>query len=113
MIPAVGLRLELDKPVTKIAPEEMEIPEPAVNPSWIPRLVILALVIFNLVKSIAAEASTSAFTMADLVDNDPKPKFVLAPAAVVAPVPPLARLIVVPLQVPPFKFPVKLISPVN
>ena len=78
----------------------MEIPDPAVNPSWIPKPVMFAFVIFNLEKSIAALEATSAFTMVDFVAKDPKPKFVLASAAVVAPVPPLAIAISVPLQTP-------------
>ena len=99
-MPAVGLRLELDKPVTKIEPEAIEIPEPAVNPSWTPKPVISALVIFNLEKAIAAAASTSALTKDVFVAKVPNPKFVLASAAVVAPVPPLAIAISVALQVP-------------
>ncbi len=48
----------------------------------------------------AALASTSASAMVDLVAIEPKPKFVLAPDAVVAPVPPLAIATSVALHVP-------------
>ena len=49
---------------------------------------MFALVIFNLAKSIAAPEATSALAIVDFVANDPNPRFVLAAAAVVAPVPP-------------------------
>jgi hypothetical protein len=59
-----------------------------------------ALVIFNLEKAIAAPEATSVFEIDELVAKDPKPKFVLAAAAVVAPVPPLAISIVEALHTP-------------
>ena len=58
------------------------------------------MVIFNLEKAIAALASTSASAIIDLVAKAPNPKFVLAPAAVVAPVPPFVIAISVPLHTP-------------
>ena len=62
--------------------------------------MIFAFVIFNFEKSIAAVEATSAFAILELVANDPKPRLVLAPAAVVAPVPPFASAIAVPLHTP-------------
>jgi hypothetical protein len=59
-----------------------------------------ALEIFNLENAIAAPDATSVFEIEELVAKDPNPKFVLAPAAVVAPVPPLAIATSVALQVP-------------
>ena len=100
MIAALLAKLLVVKPVAEIVPELIEIPEPAVNPSWIPKLEMSALVIFNLEKSIAAPEATSAFAIVDLVAIEPKPKLVLAPDAVVAPVPPFAIAISVALHVP-------------
>lgn len=99
-MPADELKFELVKPVTEIVPDDKEIPDPAVNPSCIPKPVMFAFVIFNLEKSIAAPEATSAFAIVDLVANVPKPKFVLASEAVVAPVPPFASAIAVPLHTP-------------
>lgn len=65
-----------------------------------PKPEMSALVIFNLEKSIAAPDATSAFEIVDLVAKEPKPKFVLAPVAVVAPVPPFAIATSVALQTP-------------
>lgn len=100
MIPADEVKFADVNPVTEMVPEESEIPEPAVKPSWIPKPAMSALVIFNFAKSIAAPEATSALAMVDFVAKDPNPKFVLAPAAVVAPVPPLAIATSVPLQTP-------------
>jgi hypothetical protein len=113
VIAAFEARFEVVNPVTEMVPEEREIPDPAVNPSWMPKPEMSARVIFNLENAMAAEASTSALTMADLVAKDPKPKFVLAPEAVVAPVPPLAIAISVALQMPEVILPVKDKSPVK
>ena len=88
------------KPVAEMVPALIEIPEPAVKFSWTPNPVISAFEIFNFENAIAALASMSASAIVVLVAKDPKPKFVLAPDAVVAPVPPFATAILVPLQVP-------------
>jgi hypothetical protein len=100
VIAAFEARFEVVKPVTEIVPEEREIPDPAVKLSCIPRPVMSGFVMFNLEKSIAAPEATSAFAIVDLVAKEPKPKLVLAPEAVVAPVPPLAIATSVALQVP-------------
>lgn len=100
VIPAEELKLDVVNPVAEIVPELIEIPDPAVNPSWIPKPVIFALVIFNFEKSIAAPEATSVFAIVDLVANDPKPRFVLASVAFVAPVPPFAIATSVPLHTP-------------
>ena len=63
----------------------------------------------------AAVASTSASAIVDLVAIAPKPKLVLAPDAVVAPVPPFAIAISVALHVPAVMVPTvaKLANEVN
>ena len=78
-----------------------------------PKPVMSALEIFNLENAIAAPEATSAFEIVELVAKDPNPKFVLAPAAVVAPVPPLAIATSVALQIPDVILPVNDKSPVK
>lgn len=100
VMPAFEARFAVVNPVAEMTPALIEIPEPAVNPSCTPKPVMSAFVIFNLENAIAAPEATSALEMLELVANVPKPKFVLAAAGVVAPVPPLAISIVDALQVP-------------
>ena len=69
LIAAFEAKLFEVRPVAEILPEAIEIPEPGVRASWIPKFVIFDLEIFNFEKSIDAFASTSAFKMVDLIDK--------------------------------------------